>query len=120
MRASGCASLGSPESGVRRSPGGWLRDTEKRGGPRVHAHGVAGGDRRVLTDVGPVRRARARRHAMTTTSEPPLYIDESYPAVADSVALARGSMSRWLSGLSADLLMSGDIGVAMSEACTNV
>ena len=47
-------------------------------------------------------------------------IDESYPAVPDAVAEARGSVSRWLGALSADLLMSGDIGIAVSEACTNV
>jgi serine/threonine-protein kinase RsbW/stage II sporulation protein AB (anti-sigma F factor) len=61
---------------------------------------------------------------MTTTSDRPagalLSIDESYPAVPDAVAEARRSVSRWLGALSADALMSGDIGVAVSEACTNV
>jgi serine/threonine-protein kinase RsbW len=47
-------------------------------------------------------------------------IDESYPAVPDAVAEARGSVSRWLGALSADPLMSGDIGLAVSEACANV
>jgi anti-sigma regulatory factor (Ser/Thr protein kinase) len=46
-------------------------------------------------------------------------IDESYPAVPDSVPQARRSVTHWLSALSADLLMSGDIGLAVSEACTN-
>src|SRR4051794_38741546 len=59
---------------------------------------------------------------MTTTVPPgtPQSIDESYPAVPESVAAARRSLSRWLSALSADVLMSGDIGIAVSEACTNV
>ena len=47
-------------------------------------------------------------------------IDESYPAVPDSVAPARRSVSRWLLALSADELMRGDVGLAVSEACTNV
>src|SRR3954470_11653102 len=56
---------------------------------------------------------------MTMTSTVPQSIDESYPAVPESVAAARHSVSRWLSALSADVLMSGDIGIAVSEACTN-
>ena len=61
---------------------------------------------------------------MTITSDlpadTPQSIDESYPAVRDSVAQARRWVSRWLSAQSADLLMSEDIAVAVSEACTNV
>ena len=47
-------------------------------------------------------------------------IDETYPAVPDSVAQARRSLSCWLRAVAADALMSGDIGLAVSEACTNV
>jgi len=47
-------------------------------------------------------------------------IDESYPAVPDSVAQARHTVARWLRGLAADELMSGDIALAIAEACTNV
>ena len=47
-------------------------------------------------------------------------IDEAFPAVSDSVAQARGSVSRWLRALDADALMSTDIALAVSEACTNV
>ena len=47
-------------------------------------------------------------------------IDEAFPAVSDSVAQARGSVSRWLHALDADALMSIDIALAVSEACTNV
>ena len=61
---------------------------------------------------------------MTFTSNAPAgarqTIDESYPAVPDSVAQARYSMARWLRGLSADALMSGDVGLAIAEACNNV
>src|SRR4051812_45953490 len=59
---------------------------------------------------------------MTSTVPPgmPQSIDESYPAVPESVAAARHSVSRWLSAQSADVVMSGDIGIAVSEACTNV
>jgi serine/threonine-protein kinase RsbW/stage II sporulation protein AB (anti-sigma F factor) len=51
---------------------------------------------------------------------PPETVDESYPASAASVAPARHAVLRWLHALSADALMSGDVGVALSEACTNV
>ena len=47
-------------------------------------------------------------------------LDESYPAVPDGVGQARRSLTRWLRALAADGLMSGDIRVAVSEACTNV
>jgi len=61
---------------------------------------------------------------MTITSNAPVgarqTIDESYPAVPDSVARARYSVVRWLRALSADELMSGDVGLAIAEACTNV
>src|SRR5690349_1661210 len=60
---------------------------------------------------------------MTTTDVPGgelRSIDESYSAVPDAVAKARRQVSRWLSALSADVLMSRDIGIAVSEACTNV
>ena len=47
-------------------------------------------------------------------------LDSSYRAVPASVSRARHSVSRWLRGLSADALMSDDIALAVSEACTNV
>ena len=60
---------------------------------------------------------------MTATADVPpgtlRSLDESYPAVPDAVAQARRSVTRWLHALAADGLMSGDIGVAVSEACTN-
>jgi anti-sigma regulatory factor (Ser/Thr protein kinase) len=46
--------------------------------------------------------------------------DESYPAVAESVAHARRSVGRQLHEVPQDALMIGDVELALSEACTNV
>jgi anti-sigma regulatory factor (Ser/Thr protein kinase) len=59
---------------------------------------------------------------MTGVVEPKLgaSFDESYPAVADSVAHARRSVGRQLHEVPQDALMIGDVELALSEACTNV
>jgi anti-sigma regulatory factor (Ser/Thr protein kinase) len=46
-------------------------------------------------------------------------IDQIYPAVVESVRLARASVVRWLREVGADELMATDVVLAMSEACTN-
>ena len=60
---------------------------------------------------------------MTTKTDlpaaPSQSIEASYPALADGVVQARRAVSVWLGALSADVLMSGDIALAVSEACTN-
>ena len=47
-------------------------------------------------------------------------VGHRFPAVADSVSAARRLVTGWLRASSADELMVEDIGLAVSEACTNV
>jgi len=53
-------------------------------------------------------------------ADPTQSIEASYPAVAEGVSQARRSVSLWLGALSADVVLSADIALAVSEACTNV
>jgi anti-sigma regulatory factor (Ser/Thr protein kinase) len=46
-------------------------------------------------------------------------IDETYPAVVESVPRARASVARWLRALGTDEVLEGDVALAVFEACTN-
>jgi anti-sigma regulatory factor (Ser/Thr protein kinase) len=46
-------------------------------------------------------------------------IDETYPAVVESVRRARVSVARWLRALGTDEVLEGDVALGVSEACTN-
>ena len=50
----------------------------------------------------------------------PQSIEGSYPAVAERVSQARRAVTLWLGALSADVVLTADIALAVSEACTNV
>ena len=58
--------------------------------------------------------------ASTAADPSPTSVGERFPAVANSVSAARRLVTGWLRASSADALMVEDIGLAVSEACTNV
>jgi anti-sigma regulatory factor (Ser/Thr protein kinase) len=71
-----------------------------------------------MADPGAVGREVTRRPTVTVAPAS-TSVDGAYIADAQSVGAARASVAAWLRTLGADELMTGDVELAISEACTN-